>query len=174
MKKQIVYCKFIPRVFAISFDLLIISATISKVISLFYNIMFYFMFRNLFSNEENLNMWNATHIASMSKEFIEQFAADPNSMQKFLILQIATFIPLFCMIGGYFVFFWSKFEATPGAMIMGMKVVDADNLETASTKNLIKRYLGFMISIIGAWYILFNPRRMALHDKIANTVVIKK
>ncbi len=174
MKKQIVYCKFIQRVLAISFDLLIIAATISKVINLLYNIMFYLMFSNFLSSEENVNIWNVTNVASMSKEFIQQFSADPNAMTKFITLQIMTVIPLFLLVGAYFIFFWRKFRATPGAMIMGMQIVDADNFETATVKNLIKRYLGFMISIIGVWSILFNDRRMALHDKIAHTVVIKK
>lgn len=174
MKKQIVYCKFIQRVLAISFDLLIISVTISKIINLLYNIMFYLMFRNFLSAEENVNIWNVTSIASMSKEFIQQFSNDPHAMTKFITLQIITVIPLFLLVGSYFVFFWRKFKATPGAMIMRMQVVDSDSFEAASVKNLIKRYLGFMISIVGVWSILFNARKMALHDKIAHTVVIKK
>lgn len=174
MKKQIVYCKFIQRVLAISFDLLIIAATISKVINLLYNIMFYLMFSNFLAAEQNVNIWNVTNVASTSKEFIQQFSNDPNAMTKFLTLQILTLIPLFLLVGAYFIVFWRKFRATPGAMIMGMQIVDADSFEAATVKNLIKRYLGFMISIIGVWSILFNERRMALHDKIAHTVVIKK
>lgn len=174
MKKQIVYCKFIQRVLAISFDLLIIAATISKVINLLYNIMFYLMFSNFLSSEENVNIWNVTNVASTSKEFIKQFSMDPNAMTKFITLQVLTLIPLFLLVGSYFIFFWRKFKATPGAMIMGMQIVDSDSFEAAPVRNLIKRYLGFMISIIGVWSILFNNRRMALHDKIAHTVVIKK
>ena len=120
MKKQIVYCKFIQRVLAISFDLLIIAATISKVINLLYNIMFYLMFSNFLSSEENVNIWNVTNVASISKEFIQQFSADPNAMTKFLTLQIMTVIPLFLLVGAYFIVFWRKFKATPGAMIMGI------------------------------------------------------
>ena len=76
-------------------------------------------------------------------------------------------------MGTYFVTFWKKFGATPGKMLLRMKIVDADTMESPSLRNLIKRFLGYITAIIGIWSIVFSKRSMAVHDKIANTIVIK-
>ena len=56
---------------------------------------------------------------------------------------------------------------------MRMKIVDADTMERPSLRSLIKRFLGYITAIIGIWSIVFSKRSMAIHDKIANTIVIK-
>jgi hypothetical protein len=76
-------------------------------------------------------------------------------------------------MGAYFITFWRKFGATPGKMFLRMKIVDADTLERPSLRNLTKRFLGYITAIIGIWSIVFSKRSMAIHDKIANTIVIK-
>jgi uncharacterized RDD family membrane protein YckC len=76
-------------------------------------------------------------------------------------------------MGVYFVFFWRKFGATPGKIIMRMRVVNAEDYSTPTTFQLIKRFLGYITALIGIWAILFSKKGLALHDKIAGTVVIK-
>ncbi|CAN0568580.1 unnamed protein product, partial [Ectocarpus sp. 12 AP-2014] len=50
---------------------------------------------------------------------------------------------------------------------------DALPISTPTTFQLIKRFLGYITALIGIWTILFSKKGLALHDKIAGTVVIK-
>lgn len=83
-----------------------------------------------------------------------------------------------------FVFFlasaicWKLWSSTPGKMLLGMKIVDADSEEKISDKQILLRCLGYIPSgallFMGIFWIGIDKRRQGWHDKIANTVVIKK
>ena len=78
------------------------------------------------------------------------------------------------LMGAYFVFFWHKFGATPGKMIMRMKIVDADDYSSKlSIYRCCKRFLGYITLLIGIFRMAFSKNGQASHDKMANTVVIK-
>ena len=72
--------------------------------------------------------------------------------------------------------FWKYKSATPGKMLMGMSVVDADTGGQPSTGRLILRYFAYIISalplLIGYFWVAFDKRKQSFHDKIANTVVV--
>jgi uncharacterized RDD family membrane protein YckC len=71
---------------------------------------------------------------------------------------------------------WVKFLGTPGKLLMGCQVVDADTFEPLSVKQAILRYLGYFVSMltlfIGFLWIGIDKRKQGFHDKIANTVVL--
>ncbi len=71
---------------------------------------------------------------------------------------------------------WKYRGATPGKMILGMKVVDAKTLGTPTNAQLVKRYFGYVLSSIplglGFVWIAFNEKRQGWHDMIADTLVI--
>lgn len=73
--------------------------------------------------------------------------------------------------------FWFYKSATPGKMLLGMKIVDAKTLEKASKGKLSLRYLGYYISALalglGYFWVGWDPRKQSWHDKIAGTLVIK-
>ncbi len=79
----------------------------------------------------------------------------------------------FALAATYFIGFWVYLGATPGKMVMHMKIVDAVTLEKPSKWQLIKRFCGYVLVLVGIWFILFSKQRQALHDKIAGTAVIK-
>ena len=79
----------------------------------------------------------------------------------------------FILMGTYFVNFWKYLGATPGKLVMGMKIVDATTLERPTTYQLIKRFCGYLTALFGIWSILFTAHRQALHDKMSSTIVIK-
>ena len=80
------------------------------------------------------------------------------------------------------VFFWlyfaafqsSRFQATPGMMLMNLKVVNADG-NRMSFANATGRTFASLLSglILGIGYLLglFNPARQCLHDMLAKTYV---
>ena len=76
----------------------------------------------------------------------------------------------------YCVLFWKYRSATPGKMILDMKIVDASTGGTPGAARLLLRYLGYIICVLtvflGFLWILFDKRRQGLHDKMANTVVV--
>jgi uncharacterized RDD family membrane protein YckC len=81
-------------------------------------------------------------------------------------------IPLF-----YCLVFWKFRSATPGKWLMDMKIVDARTGGAPSAGRWLLRGLGYVINVvilfIGFIWIAFDKRKQGLHDKLANTVVIK-
>jgi uncharacterized RDD family membrane protein YckC len=76
------------------------------------------------------------------------------------------------------VMFWVYRSATPGKMLLKMKIVDAKTGERPRKKQLIIRYLGYFISVIpfglGFIWIYYDKKKQGFHDKLAGTVVVKE
>lgn len=76
------------------------------------------------------------------------------------------------------ILFWYYRAATPGKMVLGMKIVDANTLGKVSTGRLFLRYLGYYLSTLvfglGFFWVAWDPRKQGWHDKIAKTLVIKE
>ena len=72
--------------------------------------------------------------------------------------------------------FWVKLFGTPGKLLMGCQVVDADSAEPLTIKQAVLRYLGYYVSALtlglGFLWIAWDKRKQGFHDKIANTVVL--
>ena len=72
--------------------------------------------------------------------------------------------------------FWMLWMATPGKLLMDCYIVDAIHRGRASNKQLILRYLGYILSTLplglGFLWILFDRRKQGWHDKLAGTLVI--
>ena len=70
---------------------------------------------------------------------------------------------------------WKYYQATPGKMIFKATIVDAKTGGKPSLRQLIIRYLGYIISTIplclGFFWIAFDKKKQSFHDKLANTVV---
>ena len=149
-------------------DLIVISIIIPPIMIILSKYIFMGIF-NTFSYKESLSAGQGSIYTSISTaEFANHVT--PTS---FLFYLLTLLILNSTLPGIYFVFFWRKFNATPGKLFLRMKVVDADNFSTPSISNLIKRYIAYLTAFFGMWSIIFNNRKMAFHDKIANTVVIK-
>jgi len=73
--------------------------------------------------------------------------------------------------------FWKYRSATPGKMIFNAIIVDAKTGGKPSNVQLIIRYFAYFISMIplflGFFWIAFDKRKQAWHDKLAKTVVIR-
>ncbi len=74
--------------------------------------------------------------------------------------------------------FWRYRAATPGKMLLNLRIADAETFEKPSRKQCVLRLLGYIVSLIpfglGFFWVAFDKRGQAWHDKIAGTVVIKK
>jgi uncharacterized RDD family membrane protein YckC len=90
---------------------------------------------------------------------------------------IATcFVLWFLLIIAYFAGFWVWRGQTPGKMATGIKVIRTDSSPVAVQSALL-RYLGYLVSTVtvfaGFIWIAFDSRKQGLHDKIADTYVVK-
>ncbi len=103
---------------------------------------------------------------------IPEFASYISTVRFFGYIAVL-FILHTLFIGIYFVFFWREFGATPGKMIMRMKIVDATDYSRSSIFRLCKRFCSYITIIIGIFNMLISKTGQATHDKIAHTVVIK-
>ena len=77
----------------------------------------------------------------------------------------------------YATFFVGRFGATPGKMVLGIKVVNADGGKVSYLKafgRVFAYFLSSFILAIGLIMAAFDREKRALHDRICNTRVIRK
>jgi len=76
----------------------------------------------------------------------------------------------------YFVGFWTWRGQTPGKMAVGIKVIRTDH-STVNWRCALRRCLGYITStlilFVGFIWIAFDARKQGIHDKIADTYVVK-
>lgn len=75
------------------------------------------------------------------------------------------------------ILFWRYKEATPGKMMLSLRIVDAQSGETPSIGQLIGRYFAYLVSgvvlCLGFLWIAFDRKKQGWHDKLAGTVVVR-
>lgn len=78
---------------------------------------------------------------------------------------------------GYAVYFIGSSGATLGKRVMHLKVVKTNGSSVTYGDALMRELLGKLVSLltlgIGYLWVLWDPQKQALHDKIANTYVMK-
>jgi uncharacterized RDD family membrane protein YckC len=78
----------------------------------------------------------------------------------------------------YFVGFWAWRGATPGMMLLGLRIArDVDGTPPGLGRSIL-RYIGYFISalvlFIGFIWIAFDSKKQGWHDKLAGTVVVRR
>ncbi|MFL3876380.1 RDD family protein [Wolbachia endosymbiont of Trichogramma kaykai] len=104
-------------------------------------------------------------------------SAEETAMQSKLIkLLILNQIVQFIMLFSYVAYMWIRFGATPGKLLLGLRVVSAQTFEKLTLKQAIKRFFSFILSTVplflGFIWANFDKRCQTWHDKIADTVVV--
>jgi uncharacterized RDD family membrane protein YckC len=84
------------------------------------------------------------------------------------------------LVGGllYYIFFEGKFGATPGKMLIGLKVVYSDgspcDYKAATIRTLLRVVDALpILYLLGLISILVSPRKQRLGDRLADTLVVK-
>lgn len=160
MKKQIIYALLIPRLFASTLDLALLSIISNPVTTFISWKLSHYFFK--------VNIAELT-IDSLRTSKLTEYV-DAGSLFWYILL-VCTMNLL--ITGTYFVGFWIRYSATPGKMIMRMKIVDADTLEKPTKLQFVKRFLGYVTIPFGIWFVPFSKNHRALHDKLSGTAVIK-
>lgn len=99
------------------------------------------------------------------------------NMPMFMLFQFVNFVTNLMIGIAYTWFFLAKYQATPGKMALGMKVVRADGSKLAAGR-IIGRYFAELLSFIplciGYFMVAFDePEHRSLHDRVCDTRVIK-
>ena len=76
------------------------------------------------------------------------------------------------------VLFWKYKSATPGKMVLRIKIVDAKTGGSLSTGQSVGRYFAYIIStiplLLGYFWIIWDGKKQGWHDKLAGTVVVRE
>jgi len=76
------------------------------------------------------------------------------------------------------VILWIARQATPGKMVLSLRIVDASTHAPLSSAQAIVRYLGYYVSMFGLMlgflWIALDSRKQGWHDKLARTIVIRQ
>jgi uncharacterized RDD family membrane protein YckC len=154
---QTQYATFTGRMLASVIDTVLSSVLLVPIFNLF----------NKFFTVESPDIENTKIVAKMSTE--EALAVLATSLPSMLFQS--------AVIAIIVIIFWAYRGATPGKMILKMKIVDAKTSGEPSKKQLIIRYLGYFVSLLplclGFVWIFYDKRQQGFHDKLAGTVVIK-
>lgn len=81
----------------------------------------------------------------------------------------------YILIGAYFVFFWMRYSATVGMMLLQIQLVVKEGARINFGRAII-RYIGLYISaytILGGLWMLWDKNKQMWHDKLAGTYVIR-
>ena len=131
-------------------------------------------------------MNSTTSAVPVGAGFLERFVAIlidaviliiPSAIIQFILPDFLAFIAGAALGIGYTLYFWTTSGATPGKMVMKLKVVNAQTGELLDPGTSILRYVGYFISALplylGFIWVAFDENKEGFHDKIAKTRVIK-
>lgn len=128
-------------------------------------------------------------LAPIQMESLGHYTIDPNdphSSQRFLMYVLnneefvrswtSNFMMQMVFWCVYSAIFWHFWSATPGKMLLRMKVVDSKTEGRINDLQVFLRAAGYLISAtffcLGFFWIAFNKKRRGWHDYLGDTVVI--
>ncbi|CAA0082603.1 Uncharacterised protein [Zhongshania aliphaticivorans] len=106
---------------------------------------------------------NGMHMSTMSFETL-QVPGNINLLLNYILPAIAVLV------------FWIYKSATPGKMVLKLRIVNAKTGEKPSVAQWLIRYIAYylsaMVFMLGFIWVGLDRRKQGWHDKLANTVVI--
>lgn len=161
----ICYVTGLRRYMSVLFDLILIVLLLQ-----FFSQTLSYLFVN---SEDSKILGQAAAKYQMQVQLSEEEKMIGSKVIKLMILnQIVQFVILF----SYITYMWIRFSATPGKLLLGLRVVNAQTFEKITLSQASKRFFSFILSIVplflGFIWANFDKRCQTWHDKISNTVVV--
>jgi len=135
-------------------------------------------------NKQYVGFWDRFHAAivttillsiiemGISYLFFDDFFMEDIELFGLIDIVIGHIIPMIITV-----LIWIKYSSDPGKMLYKAKIVDATTFEKPTIKQFIIRYIGYYISLLplglGYFWVIWDDKKQAWHDKLAHTVVIK-
>lgn len=108
---------------------------------------------------------------------VEYYTAEAELDEFKLVHGPADFIISYVLPAIATVLFWIYRQATPGKMLLSLKIVDAKTLAPPRGWQAWVRYFGYIPSslalCLGFLWVAWDERKQAWHDKMAGTLVIR-
>lgn len=165
------YATFTSRMMASVIDIVLTAIFLVPLFSIIQNAMDLGFFHTVIENTVKTN--GALTVDGLMRELQfwpqEQIRLEILKVLKFNTIELAVTTPIILL-------FWVYRSATPGKMILRMKIVDAKTGGAPSKAQLIGRYFGYFLSTLplglGFLWIYYDKKKQGWHDKLAGTVVI--
>ncbi len=169
-QKDSQYPGFMGRMFSAVLDLMLATIIVIPICNIFYGIIYDGMPPSKELQTILRNAYEAKISFGESAEY-QTFM----QVKGYTALILEQSIQVF-FLGLLVLFFWNRYQSTPGKMLLHMKIVDHKTMGRPSIIQYIIRLFGYAVSAIplglGIFYILINKERRAWHDLLAGTVVI--
>lgn len=164
------YATLNQRMLAATIDSLIIMLTLAPLLDMAFN-AFYGPLSLDF--QDLLDKIRAEPDQSRAMEAFWQALHESGYFSRWL----ANAVSQVALLAGFSAVFWHFWAATPGKMLLRLKIVDAKTGQPISDRQIAWRVVGYFISsfifCLGFLWIGLDKRRQGWHDKMADTVVIK-
>jgi uncharacterized RDD family membrane protein YckC len=146
MEETVRYAGFWRRVAAAIIDNLLIAVVLAPL-------LFLFTSGDYFLNSDNAEL------------------ADKLTHLDWGYLLINEVVPLVLVV-----FFWVRFQTTPGKYMLDCYVVDGKSFKALTIGQALLRYFGYLVSLLplglGFIWVAFDKRKRGFHDLIAGSVVV--
>lgn len=167
--KQIAYPSFFKRIITSTMDLLVVSVIFTPLTSWINKVIFMEKYGQVLL-EHDVDVRDSEALMNLfSQPEMAQYANFSSAMEIMLPMIVVHMLTLAI----YFIGSWHYIGATPMKYMLGMKIVDSETGEKPKLMNLIWRFIGYSLFIIGLWSIIFTQKKQALHDKLGKTVIVK-
>ncbi|QKX02267.1 RDD family protein [Wolbachia endosymbiont of Dirofilaria (Dirofilaria) immitis] len=153
-----------------------------RYISILFDLIIIILFLQLCSQTLNrlfINSEDSKALSQIAAKYQMQVSLSTEEkvvQGKFIKLLILNQIAQFAILFSCITYMWIRFAATPGKLLLGLKVVDAQTFEKVTLRQATKRFFSVILSamplFLGFLWSSFNKRCQTWHDKIADTVVI--
>ena len=108
---------------------------------------------------------------------IDQQAVQYGQILELLWLSLPSFLVQTILLTAVVLIFWFTRSATPGKMLLSLKIIDANTLAQPQPWQMVVRYFGYIIAFLplgmGFVWIQYDKKKQGWHDKIASTVVVR-
>lgn len=158
------YADFGTRIFASTVDMALSLILVAPFLQLFSNLIFFG--QDIRAVESDLQF------AKTPGEFIailSSYGVLDNIIVNYVLQTVALAVIVY--------FFWVHKAATPGKMLLRLRIVDADTLGIPTRKQYQRRLLGYIVAgmpfFLGFFAMAWNERKQGWHDRMANTVVLQ-
>ncbi len=160
------YAGFNARLFATAIDLVVLFPILMLIAELFPVTTF-------FNELNHLYVTGQITQEEFAQRFYEMGGSGAAIKASFFSLNS---IIQFIIVTALFLLMWMKKYATPGKMLLGMRIVDEATLEHPTNRQLIIRYFAYTVSIlplfVGMIWVAFDKQKQGFHDKLSHTLVL--
>lgn len=167
-KKQILYPKIFNRVMATLLDMTLISLLLMKVLPYINLYIFKYNFADILA-KNNLNPLTPEdlNVLIRAEEFLNKI--HPTD---FIMASLELIFIQYILFSFYFIFCWVKYGTTLGKLLFKIKIQDYTTGQNPNFFRATIRYFGYLL-VPFSIFSCFSKEKRAIHDLLANTIVIK-